>query len=431
MLESLLVDVLSQRLGLLLLNIEREQLKLRSWKGNITLHNLQVRPDALDFLFGDLPCPIRVVRSHIGKLDISVPWKNLKSEPTVVTINSLHIVLQPAGSFSPDEHSRLKRRVLVNAEGNRIAARQQSIGGKPASGEGTSKFSMRVLQSVVSRILEKITVQVDDIHIRLEGVSTSGGVKEGSDAAYACGITLKALKLCSEPSPRESSDKQFSYILKRLTLSEVGAYWQSSPTTAASQSGTPATVAQPSSAASTPPPDPGKPRNSDSPGSVPAWATFRRNSLTNADFVLSPLSATARLSIRRDLLDLLGDAGLGSPALKRTLQSPPMSERASPTTPFTTPPTPLSKVSLAMRRDVASDAAPTPPSTTTTGGLTPPSVATQKATSPLTPSIKKSPFPLVSLHVAVDDAHCQLEWKQYRSLLLGVSDFFSARSKPP
>jgi vacuolar protein sorting-associated protein 13A/C len=63
------------------------------WKGagHAELSDLALKKGALDAL--DLP--ITVKKGVIGKLVITIPWKNLSSKPSIISIQDLYLLACP------------------------------------------------------------------------------------------------------------------------------------------------------------------------------------------------------------------------------------------------------------------------------------------------------------------------------------------------
>ncbi|XP_074661340.1 intermembrane lipid transfer protein VPS13A-like [Tubulanus polymorphus] len=89
--ESIIVDLLNKYLGDYVENLDRSQLKLGIWGGDVVLGNLDVKASALD----DLDLPIKIRYGHLGKLVLKIPWTNLYTEPVVVTVEDVYVVAVP------------------------------------------------------------------------------------------------------------------------------------------------------------------------------------------------------------------------------------------------------------------------------------------------------------------------------------------------
>ncbi|XP_020917596.1 vacuolar protein sorting-associated protein 13-like [Exaiptasia diaphana] len=89
--ESYVVDLVNKFGGQFLENLDPSQLKLGIWGGDAKLENLILKESALD----DFDLPVKVLRGHLGKLVLKIPWKNLYSEPVVAKIDGLYLLVRP------------------------------------------------------------------------------------------------------------------------------------------------------------------------------------------------------------------------------------------------------------------------------------------------------------------------------------------------
>jgi vacuolar protein sorting-associated protein 13A/C len=97
MLEGLLEKVLIQYLGQYL-EFEKDKLKVGIWSGDIQLHNIQLKPSALDAL----RLPIKVYTGFLSSLIVSIPWKNLWNAPVKINIEGLYVLASPSDSGEDD-----------------------------------------------------------------------------------------------------------------------------------------------------------------------------------------------------------------------------------------------------------------------------------------------------------------------------------------
>lgn len=109
MFESVVRTVLNKFLGEYVSNLETNQLNVGIFSGipspflimrcltpifplgNVVLHGLKLKREALD----RLNLPIAVYQGYLGKLELQIPWTNLKQQPVVVTISDLYILAGP------------------------------------------------------------------------------------------------------------------------------------------------------------------------------------------------------------------------------------------------------------------------------------------------------------------------------------------------
>jgi hypothetical protein len=94
-------ELLRRYLGAYVEGLDREKLKISVWKGDVVLHNLKLKPEALDHL----NLPVRVTAGMLGTLRLKVPWHNLGKEPVVAEVDNVFCLARrtrPDGDASND-----------------------------------------------------------------------------------------------------------------------------------------------------------------------------------------------------------------------------------------------------------------------------------------------------------------------------------------
>ena len=100
--EGVLVSVLNRFLGPYVKNLDSSQLKVAIWSGEVHLQGLEVKENALT----QFEIPLRELKGHLGKLRLSIPWKNLYTDPVVIEIDGVHIICLLYTSPSPRDRTR-------------------------------------------------------------------------------------------------------------------------------------------------------------------------------------------------------------------------------------------------------------------------------------------------------------------------------------
>ncbi|MCJ8738024.1 hypothetical protein PDJAM_G00030860 [Pangasius djambal] len=96
--ESLVSDVLNRFIGDYVENLDKSQLKIGIWGGDVVLENLRVKENTLS----ELDVPFKVKAGQIGKLTLKIPWKNLYSEAVVATLDGLYVLVVPETTIKYD-----------------------------------------------------------------------------------------------------------------------------------------------------------------------------------------------------------------------------------------------------------------------------------------------------------------------------------------
>ncbi|XP_039984071.1 vacuolar protein sorting-associated protein 13C [Xiphias gladius] len=127
--ESLVSDLLNRFIGDYVENLDKSQLKIGIWGGNVVLENLKVKENALS----EFDVPFKVKAGQIGKLTLKIPWKNLYNDAVVATLDGLYLLVVPGATIKYDaakeEHyqQEAKQRELHRIEeALQMAARRAS-----------------------------------------------------------------------------------------------------------------------------------------------------------------------------------------------------------------------------------------------------------------------------------------------------------------
>lgn len=89
MFEGILESILNKILGQYIQDLNKQDLNISVWSGDLKLQNVKLRPD----IFKQYKIPLELVYGQIGNLKISVPWQNIGSKPVDVLIENVYIVV--------------------------------------------------------------------------------------------------------------------------------------------------------------------------------------------------------------------------------------------------------------------------------------------------------------------------------------------------
>ena len=95
MLESLAAMILQKSLGWLVDGLDSKNFDVSLWSGEVILHNLAVKGDALE----GLGLPIKVRRGQLRSLRLKIPWRSLGTQKVVIQIRGLDILAIPQNEF--------------------------------------------------------------------------------------------------------------------------------------------------------------------------------------------------------------------------------------------------------------------------------------------------------------------------------------------
>ncbi|XP_060797783.1 intermembrane lipid transfer protein VPS13C isoform X2 [Neoarius graeffei] len=160
--ESLVSDLLNRFIGDYVENLDKSQLKIGIWGGDVVLENLRVRENTLS----ELDVPFKVKAGQIGKLTLKIPWKNLYSEAVVATLDGLYLLVVPETTVKYDaarEELHLqeaKQRELQRIEEALLLVARRE---KPQD-EKKDTFA----EKLFTQIIKNLQVKISSIHIRYE-----------------------------------------------------------------------------------------------------------------------------------------------------------------------------------------------------------------------------------------------------------------------
>ncbi|XP_064373577.1 intermembrane lipid transfer protein VPS13C isoform X2 [Dromaius novaehollandiae] len=235
-LESVVADLLNRFLGDYVENLNKSQLKLGIWGGNVALDNLQIKENALSEL--DLPFKVKV--GQIDKLTLKIPWKNLYGEAVVATLEGLYLLIVPGASINYDAEKEEK--YLQDNKQKELARIEEAL--QKAAEKGThSQDSLYGLEKLIYKdvkpdkpkeekkdtFLEKLAAQViKNVQVKITGIH----VKYEDDITdpqcpVSLGMTLGELSLLTTnenwtPSILNEAAKM---IYKLLCLDGLSVYW--------------------------------------------------------------------------------------------------------------------------------------------------------------------------------------------------------------
>ena len=91
MFEKIVSDVLSKFLGKYIEGLNKESLKIAIWSGEVSLTHLQIKKEALDLV----DVPVNIKGGVVGKLYMSIPWRKVMTEPLVLRLSDVHVIIGP------------------------------------------------------------------------------------------------------------------------------------------------------------------------------------------------------------------------------------------------------------------------------------------------------------------------------------------------
>lgn len=90
---TLVTDLLIRILGKYIdfIELSPESIKIELWSGEFTVCNVKIKEEAAALL--DLPFSLS--SGVIGRLKVHIPWSNISSEPTIIRLSDIFILIRP------------------------------------------------------------------------------------------------------------------------------------------------------------------------------------------------------------------------------------------------------------------------------------------------------------------------------------------------
>ncbi|XP_050345761.1 intermembrane lipid transfer protein Vps13D [Nymphalis io] len=224
MLEGLVAWVLNNYLGKYVENLNTDQLSVALLSGKVELENLPLKKDALRYL----GLPIEIKAGFIGKVQLHVPVRQIRSAPWVIAIEKLYLVATPVNLDEWDSaveatiaHER-KMALLDALEAQWRAEHEANDAGYYA----TSYSSwLSYGTGLLANIVENLQLKLNDVHIRYEDALTCPG------RAFACGLAVESLaaESCDAGWRRGFTPLDDPCSFKLLELNNLALYWDPMP----------------------------------------------------------------------------------------------------------------------------------------------------------------------------------------------------------
>ncbi|XP_058466266.1 intermembrane lipid transfer protein Vps13 isoform X2 [Malaya genurostris] len=178
--ESIVADVLNRFVGEYVENLDKKQLKIGIWGGDVVLNNLTLKQSALK----ELDLPVSTVYGHLGKLVLKIPWKNLYSAPVEAIVDKLYLLAVPNTDvrYNAEKEDRnsfeAKKAELARIE---QAKKTEADKDKPVADKSFT-------EKLTAQIVNNVQIKISDIHVRYEDTTTTG-------YPFAFGVTLSNLSV--------------------------------------------------------------------------------------------------------------------------------------------------------------------------------------------------------------------------------------------
>ncbi|XP_077935392.1 intermembrane lipid transfer protein VPS13C isoform X2 [Halichoerus grypus] len=214
-LESVVADLLNRFLGDYVENLNKSQLKLGIWGGNVALDNLQIKENALS----ELDVPFKVKAGQIDKLTLKIPWKNLYGEAVIATLEGLYLLVVPGASIKYDAEKEEKS--LQDTKQKELSRIEEALQKAAEKDKPKEAKKDTFLEKLATQVIKNVQVKITDIHIKYEDDVTD------PQQPLSFGVTLGELSLLTAnehwtPCILNEAEK---IIYKLIRLDSLSAYW--------------------------------------------------------------------------------------------------------------------------------------------------------------------------------------------------------------
>ncbi|XP_056317504.1 intermembrane lipid transfer protein VPS13C isoform X2 [Danio aesculapii] len=181
--ESLVSDLLNRFIGDYVENLDKSQLKIGIWGGNVVLENLRVKENALS----ELDVPFKVKAGQIGKLTLKIPWKNLYNEAVVATLDGLYLLVVPGATIKYDAVK--EERYLQEAKQKELQRIEETLQLVARREKPQEEKKDTFAEKLATQVIKNLQVKITSIHIRYEDDVSD------PQKPLAMGLTLSELSL--------------------------------------------------------------------------------------------------------------------------------------------------------------------------------------------------------------------------------------------
>ncbi|XP_053387649.1 intermembrane lipid transfer protein VPS13A-like isoform X4 [Mercenaria mercenaria] len=215
--ESLVTDLINKYLGDFVENLDKSQLKLGIWGGDVVLNELDLKESALD----DLDLPVKIKAGHVGNLTLKIPWKNLYSEPVIATIDGLYALAVPNVGIKYNAEKEEKEK--QEAKQKKLQALEEAKKLEAEKDKPKEKKKDSFAEKFATQVIKNLQVEVRNIHVRFEDKYTN------PKQPFSIGVSLKELlfRTTDENWKPCIIKEAVSQIYKLVKLESLAVYWNS------------------------------------------------------------------------------------------------------------------------------------------------------------------------------------------------------------
>ena len=220
MFERILEKILLARIGKFIIGLDREQLKVAVWRGDIILENVHLKPE----IFQMMQLPLILKYGRVTRLSVKIPWTHLASEPVEILLEGLYIVISPQEKEMWDyseEGNIMKRKEYIELHEQRRTNTQDHKLLNPEEELQKKGF----LEKLTAKVVDNLKLRIQDIHVRFE--------YHIENSHFSTGITLEKIDCYTtnqnwdkEFTDRHQSGSANLAIFKLVNILGLHLYWK-------------------------------------------------------------------------------------------------------------------------------------------------------------------------------------------------------------
>lgn len=159
-----------------------------------------------------------IIIGHLGKLELHIPWRNLKTQPVKVIIENLFLLAGPRVETTYDpaaEEERLQKSKQEKLETAELFS--ASVDSKLSQDIHQESFTTQL----ITKIVDNLQVTIRNIHIRFEDSSSN------PERMFAIGLTLRSLSAISTDADWNETFlvNPQDAVNKLVNLNNFSVYW--------------------------------------------------------------------------------------------------------------------------------------------------------------------------------------------------------------
>lgn len=197
MFKKIISDTLiTKYLGDYIEGLNSNQVKIQLWQGNVILENLQLKKDTLNKRLDLEEIPLIIKKNFIGRLELKIPWNNVKNEPIIIIIEDVFLWLCPKKKINlnnndDNQNNNNNDNEIISEEYREKWKKQQKLSNlNDSSLQMNSNISF--LNALFTKIVDNLQFRISNVHIRFDDDDNS--IYKNVNQSFSFGIILEYLE---------------------------------------------------------------------------------------------------------------------------------------------------------------------------------------------------------------------------------------------